>query len=123
MTIEYCPICNEMKLFSYHKCKPSFYVWREDEDFEEIMDYNSHIVFAYDDEAAAIEYAEGDWEFPDGEKVYVISKPETDEMTDRCLSENDELTEDVLKQVMDKATLFELESETVRQFHAHVVKE
>lgn len=119
--IEKCAICDEFIFSSHHTCKPCFYVWREEDNFEEIIGYKSRYrVFASGTESAAEKFAESDWEFPDEARVYVISVEDGNEIFEKYLDEKEEwLTPEGEKILREKSDFYDLTSECVRNFYAH----
>lgn len=121
--IEKCPICNDYIFNSQHKCQPCFYVWQENEDFEEVIDYNKHRVFAQYSESAAEKYAESDWEFPIDDNVFVIPVKDGNEIIEKYMDEKNEwLTDEGVSVLKEKSELYAVTSEIVRNFYANKVK-
>jgi hypothetical protein len=117
--IDKCSICGEYLFYSYHTCKPRYYVWREDDGIEEIFNINT--IHADNHAGAAIKYAEQDFEFPDNEKVYVCSLEDFDKLMneDDGLNDEFELSPEGLEKLKKICKLYELESEIVRNFNAY----
>lgn len=120
-----CPDCGDY-IFSYstnpfidrHKCKPQFYVWFTDYDFDDVYEVGYNRVYAADAEQAAIKFAEKDWEFPDSIDVYVIDVKTLNKIMDEHLEDASEFTDEVLKKIIESSKKFTLESEVVRNFYA-----
>jgi hypothetical protein len=117
--IEKCSICGEYLFYSYHTCKPKYFVWREDDGIEEYI--NAPTIRADGHEDAAIKYADSDFEFPNNETVYVCSVVDYDNLMgeDGVWSEDSDLTSEGLEKLKKICLLFELEGEIVRNFNVY----
>ena len=85
-----CPNCKE-----YHwdtgSCKPSFFVVNEDGFYDYLRSgYNPTIIYAMDEESAAISYCGSDWENPETMEVYVISTKTYFDIVEESLDEDEE---------------------------------
>jgi hypothetical protein len=115
-----CPICSEYLIWNTHKCKPSYYVWDEEEEFYDIYDSKRYKVFAIDSEQAAIKFAERDWEFPNYTKVYVALENDINKILDD--NPDDDFTDAIIKLILEKSKKFEIEGEMTKIFNASEIK-
>ena len=122
MSLDKCPICGEYD-FGHHKCKPAFYVFRDEDDIYGYFSYSSDpkAYYASDEESAAIEYCEHDYEMPSELEVIVIKQKDwyDIEMKFSERDDNGECDADgFLEDILLNSKKFSMESEIVRNFYA-----
>ena len=123
--LDRCPICREYIIFDYHKCKPCFYVFRDQDDLSQYLGSGEpRKRFATDYEEAAISYCDSDYENPNEfERMLVISQKDWYDCNEEEIDwENDEEFEKLMKTTISKCKKFYMESEIVRNFYAKEIE-
>jgi hypothetical protein len=119
MGFDKCANCGEYAWTSNHKCKPLWYVFRdEDEIYSDLKyDLSSRHYRATDAEEAAISFCESNWEMPDELELLVMSAYDYENMVFDYQSNPEEIDKNV-DVILESCIKFSMESEIVRNFYA-----